>query len=210
MIPASTRPPSSTLRSLLLQLSDSAFPSGAFPHSFGLEALKQHGALEPLDVRLHELVWHTAYGALPFLDAAYADGPRADRENDVFLSNHIANRASRAQGQAFLLATRELFGPCELPFGHLAPAWGVVLARARVPLDDARHVFLFGAVRSALSAAVRLGAVGPLRAQRLLLDLHGVIEHALQEKIDAPCGVAPRLEAAQAAHDTLYSRLFQS
>src|SRR3954447_15709198 len=100
--------------SRLLQLSDSAFPAGAFAHSGGFEALRQLGALrgeEALVLRLRELVWNTALGALPFVNDAFGgDENAADQACDAFLSNHVANRASRAQGQAFLVAAEAMFG----------------------------------------------------------------------------------------------------
>lgn len=204
------------MNTLLLQLADSAFPAGSFAHSFGFEALKAEGALRDeaaLTTRLHEFVWHTAYSALPFVTCAHAGGDVAalDEANDVFLTNHVANRASRAQGRAFLLASRQLFTTPELPFAHVAVALGATLA-PHLSLDDTRHLFLFSAVRSVASAVVRLGVVGPLRAQKLLLDLHPIITQALTNTRDVthPRSLSPRLEAAQARHDLLYSRLFQS
>jgi urease accessory protein len=206
----------------LLQLADSAFPAGSFAHSAGFEALRQLGLLrgeEALVLRLEELLWHTASSALPFLNDAYSSDPvTADETADVFLSSHVANRASRAQGQAFLLAAEVAFGldglRTTLPFAHIAVAMGLTLRRAGFALDDARHLHLFGVCRSALSAAVRLGVTGPLRAQRLLLALHPVMRAALEATAalrgcDAT-STAPLVDLTQSVHERLYSRLFQS
>lgn len=210
---------------LLLQLADSGFPSGAFAHSAGLEALHQCGLLRgeaQLTGRLHELVWHTALGSLPFLaDAFTGDAGRADRDAEAFLSNHVARRASMAQGRAFLMAAEAMLEDpavtalrSALPHAHLAVAFGAALATRAVPLNDVRQTFLFCTVRSALSAVVRLGVIGPLRAQAVLLGLHGTIDRALADSAGLTAreavSVSPWLETAQSAHDRLYSRLFQS
>jgi urease accessory protein len=215
---------------LLLQLVDSGFPAGAFAHSAGLEALHHCGLLRTeaqLTARLEELTWHSALSALPFLhDAFHGAAERslvqaADRHADVFLSNHVARRASAAQGRAFLLAAEATLETDEvralrasLPHHHLPVAFGAALASQAVPLDDVRQAFLFSTVRSALSAVVRLGVVGPLRAQAVLRGLHATLAAALSGSVGRTAleatSVSVWLETAQAGHDRLYSRLFQS
>ena len=218
---------------LVWQLVDAAFPAGGFAHSFGFEALRALGLLRDeaeLVARLDELAWHTAHAVLPFLgDAMRGDPAAADRACDRFTSNHVANRASRAQGRAFLLAIAavldrkgeaplprlgSLADPRRaLPFAHLPAAVGGALA-GRVALDDARELVMYTTQRSALSAAVRLGVVGPLRAQHILLAAAPTAARAHAETTelggDAACSASPVVELAQAAHDRLEVRLFQS
>ena len=95
---------------LIWQLVDSAFPTGGFAHSSGLEAAWQHGEVRGrtelvsfIEASLDQL----GHAGLPFVLAAF-DAPEKlaefDALCDAFTTNHVANRASRAQGRAFLAA----------------------------------------------------------------------------------------------------------
>ena len=213
---------------LLLQLADSAFPTGGFAHAGGLEAAIQLGAVtgaEGLARFAAEAIWNAAGFGLPFLSAAHAAPealPEIDHRCDAYTPAHVANRASRAQGEAFLRAAAAAFGggagelealarrerlPC-----HLAPVQGAVAARLGVALHDARRLYLFLQLRGIVSAAVRLGLVGSLEAQGVQARLASDAEAAAGEDA-APEGAAqttPLLDIYQGHQDRLYSRLFRS
>jgi urease accessory protein len=215
---------------LFLQLADSALPTGAFAHSGGLEAAVQLGVVrgpEDLARLVEEALWSAGTFALPFAVAAHrapALLAEVDARCDAALPSHVANRASRAQGQALLRAAAAAFGGAVEGVaarvravglaGHLAPVSGAVLGALEIPEADARRLLLFQAARGLLSAAVRLGVAGPMEAQALLAGVAATAEDVLA----ATDGIGPReaasasplLDLAQAHQDRLYSRLFQS
>jgi urease accessory protein len=214
---------------LVWQLADSAFPTGGFAHSWGLEAAWHSGEVQDHQavVRfVHAAIGQTGRGALPFVTAAYRRPDRLgelDALSDVFITNPVANRASRVQGRA-LLATCARVWPCPAlrdlgqqarsACGHAAPIAGAALAAIDVPLDAAQRLFLYNTVRGVLAAAVRLGVIGSYDAQRVQFACASVLERVLDrcrdlEETEA-AQTAPIPDLLQCAHDRLYSRLFQS
>lgn len=214
---------------LAWQVVDSAFPVGTFAHSWGLEAAWQAGHVDgdaALRRFLAETIRQTGWGVLPLADAAWRRPERLaelDALNEAFLTNAVANRASRVQGRSLAAtaarvwpspATTALESGVQTARAHVAPVSGVVFRAIGLPRETAARVVLHGAARGVLSAAVRLGIVGGYRAQRM--------QHEAQADLDATfrtcsalaaediCQTAPVPDLLQGAHDRLYSRLFQS
>ena len=216
---------------LLWQLVDSAFPTGGFAHSGGVEAAWQHGLLpdgDALRAFVGDLLRQAASAAVPILLAVAADPPsfgRWDAFCDATLSNHVANRASRAQGRAMLATAADTFDlpslrqaaddvrrsklPC-----HLPAAFGLVAGALNIEAATAGRAYLFAAVRGCISAAVRLGLVGPLEGQRVQAafadDVEAALALALRTPPDAIAQTAFLADLLQGTQDRLYSRLFQS
>ncbi len=188
---------------LLWQLADSSLPTGGFAHSNGLEAARQAGEVRnraDLESWLIASLEQLTGSALPFVNVAHARPDELlslDGTCEAFTSNHVANRASRAQGRALLSVVRRALLPHspnataiatppapgstdpapatarvakalpDPPFGHLAPVHGACTAALGLDLETSRRLFVFQHLRSCLAAAVRMNIVGPMEAQGL-------------------------------------------
>ena len=216
---------------LVWQLIDSSFPSGGFAHSAGLEAAMQHGhVVDSVGVRAfaRQSLAQCGRSALPLVTAAHRrpeDVADLDELCDVFLSNPIANRASRAQGHALLTSVARSFPDVQVTTivqgiridaaaGHYAPLFGALFDLLAVNFIDTQRAFLFITLRGVSSAAVRLGLIGAYEAQTIHADLAPHIDTVIQEcgalAPDAIAQTAPLIDLFQSTHDRLYSRLFQS
>jgi urease accessory protein len=213
----------------LWQIVDSAFPTGGFAHSWGLESAWQHGEVRDAGALRRfagQTIVQAGRGVMPFVTAAHRAPDRLaalDALADAFLTNVVANRASRVQGRTLAASVRRVWPSpateaverCALAgCAHVAPVTGAALAAIGVPLDAVQHLVLFVAARGVLSSAVRLGLVGSYEAQRLTDDCAAeatdVWRTCRHLEADDIAQTAPVIDLWQAAHDRLYSRLFQS
>lgn len=213
------------------QLIDSAFPAGAFAHSSGLEAAVQLGMVndtEALTNFVRTSLRQSAAFAVPFALAVRKDVGRFAELNDLhdaMLTNDVANRASRAQGKALIMAASEIWPGAGLGAmraalrssdvkGHLCVCFGLLASALPLEAREAAETFLFIQARGVLSAAVRLAVLGTLEAQRLqaslTADYQQAVELALNTPVEQAAQTAPLIDLLQAQHDRLYSRLFLS
>jgi urease accessory protein len=213
---------------LAWQLIDSAFPTGGFAHSAGLEAAWQLGEVrgrEDLVAFAEASLDQLGHAGLPFVLAAFDEPEKLsafDDGCDAFTLNHIANRASRAQGRAFRVAVERIFGAEHrlqniggpAPHGHFAPLFGACLRPLGIPRRTVGRMYFFNQLRTLLAAAVRLNIVGPMESQVLSHRLAPTAETILlaceELTLDDIAQTAPLLDLWQGTQDRLYSRLFQS
>jgi urease accessory protein len=163
------------------QLADSAFPTGGFAHSWGLEAAWQSGEVAdgPALMRfVHAALGQAGRGALPFLSAAHR-GPDRVLELD-------------ALSDAFITSTAALGVPLDVA--------------QRLFLFNTVRGIAAAAVRLGIAgsyAAQRLQFDCGPALERAVERCGGLDEGGAAQ-------TAPLLDVLQSAHDRLYSRLFQS
>jgi urease accessory protein len=194
----------------LLQLSDSAFPSGRYTLSYGLEAFAQNGQLRGRPALLQLLADGVRLGVAPSDGvalacahrAAGADGTldldlvtRADERLTAVKLAREAREASMRTGRALLAAATAAFGATvagdytawvedDHSPGNHAVVLGVLSARLGVPRLDAVAGELFAFSASWASAAVRLGLIDHRAAQRLLHRVRAVSVDAARRAVD--------------------------
>lgn len=213
----------------MAQLGDSAFPSGGFAFSGGLEVLAAEGGLRTAgDVErvIAEQVlerwldcdrWFLVetHRAAPDLDAVAGLDAMCGAQT---LCAPLAE-ASRRMGRATLstatrigasatadYAARVRAGSAE---GHLAVAQGLAAAGLDLPVAAAEAASAHALLAGALGAAVRLGRIGALGAQAALTRLGD----RAAERLAAPPAprahaFAPLAEIAAARRDRLAVALF--
>ena len=218
----------------LLTLADSNFPTGGYAFSNGLEAAKQMGLLrssDDLDAYMQTVIHATARSEIPFINACFKGDPLPENLTDMLLTYDAMltapaiARGSEVQGRNLLRLMRDLY------FSDAMARLHKILLSQPVPahytivfcmtfwvlgvLNKQKYLnFLYQFLRDQISAAVRLGQIGPMEAARLQKRHHKTAIRAMTSvaQTDYTCATrcAPQWDIAQGMHEFLYSRLFQS
>ena len=220
---------------IVLQIADSAFPTGAFAYSNGLEALARAGSfpdVATLEDYLKAYLQQAVSFDLPFVDAAHAsDDANAFTdlclEWDAYFWNQAVRKASLRQGRALLDLLREVFPNPELEFLkthvedreyplHFAPTLGRGLAMLGASRNETQSLYLHSLLRDQMAAVLRLGLLGPHSTQSMQSKILASVKlpqenvtSAQPEKLEA-WRAAPLVDVGQGGHNFLYSRLFQN
>ncbi|GAA3118250.1 urease accessory protein UreF [Streptosporangium carneum] len=225
------------LASLLaqLQLTDSAFPSGLYTLSHGLEGYVQTGLAAPADLPglLADLLRHSVgpgdATALVLAHRAVTGGDwdllvAADRRLHAVKLNHELRVAATRTGRQVLETAGRVFG---------GPAVERLAALVRERATPGNHAVVVGALHATLGvseaqavagdlyafaaswtgAAVRLGRVDFRRAQEILYGAHPEIARAAAIALAARSpddvhGSVPLADTVSAAHERASARLF--
>ncbi len=222
---------------ILIQLADSFFPSGSYTLSHGLESLVQQDKIQQSeDLRAFlQILLHNKIGTCDLVALIHAyQGSAIDNlemikqaDNQLFAQNliEITRKTQRQSGRALLMVAQSTWKNEQLDvldhsrllhqFHCLHPVvFGVVGSIAGLTVTDTAVAFLHGFVTGLLGAAIRLGILGHLQAQQILLQLASDIEAtyhtASSMSLNQMWSCTPAIDLAQMHHGKLASRLFAS
>ncbi len=211
-------------------LADSAFPTGGYAFSSGLESAAKLGiftCVESFQSYLGASLRQFVAYEIPFLNSCYRHPDAADvieRYHAGMLAPTMC-KASLLQGRSFLRCLDHLLGgdalaetrarfPDDPDRRHFLLAYGWGLREAGMELDEARRCLLYVTLRDWISAAVRLGSIGPMEGHvlqhRLLRQGGEWLEAAAGHGMEQARRSSPALDIAQAYHTRIYSKLFQN
>ena len=220
----------------LLQLADSAFPTGGFAYSFGLEASAHLGQIPTYEAFLHYLdayLRNLSHSELAFLNSSYEvklyeSDPLLGEilsEWHAFLTTPEIRKGNRVLGENWFHLIQNTFSPpgiqaLESAIGdakqpkYFTVVFPLLLKALGYDIHTIRDLYFHISLREQINAAIRLGLIGTRLAQKIHHQFSLRCDELIKEYQDLHYTEAfksePLIELALASHGTIYSRLFQN
>lgn len=217
----------------LLQVSDSAFPTGSFSHSMGLEAFAAAGQLRSardlrriVGLHLSSLATSDCVALRSVFGAELEEVVHTDRHLSATKLARELRAASSATGKRFVLsvaalgiedavlgAYRDTVRSGETP-GNLAVGYGVAGPALGLGMEEALHAYLYASVASLVAAGQKLVPLGGSAAQRVLYESGEEMTRAAQMSecvaVEEMYAFAPEIDVRSMLHERQEVRLYMS
>jgi urease accessory protein len=217
----------------LLQISDTAFPTGSFSHSLGLESFAEAGELESAEdlkslvkLYLRSLTTSDCVALRASCGAEFEKLLRIDRLLSATKPTRELRTASSSTGKRFLVSVSALgiedavLGEFTAAVkvgtspGNLAVGYGVAAPALRLYLEDVLPAYLYASAASLVAAGQKLIPLGGSAAQRVLFDLWEEIAQAAERSREvAPeemYAFSPTIDLHSMLHERQRVRLYMS
>ena len=220
----------------LLQMADSALPTGGYAFSNGLESAASLGLIrnaKDLKKYLIGYLQQVYASETPFMVSSFNLEPPFEEQQellaivellDAFIIIPKMHHASLVQGKNYLRIFTALFP--DLGFGklrawfaknevnpHFVIVFGLCMKSIGYSFKITQKIYYYITLRDQISAAIRLGLLGPIEGaamQKNLLKLEdGAIVFSSKDYKHA-VKRAPLIDLFQGIHENLYSRIFQT
>lgn len=216
-----------------MQQADGMFPSGGFAFSGGLEsALNDRLLASASDIEafiLDQIRFRWASFDRPVVCRAHQCAGdhesvfALDHEVDAMTLTEALRDGSRRNGQALLTSLSRLSDGAVAEYrravlaeqtpGHLAVVQGMAWATLGITPADAQAASAYAMASGLTSAAVRLGVLGALDAQRVLMGAMDEIALIVSNPVDVTrplTAYTPAAEIAAMRHGQMAQRLFSN
>lgn len=220
----------------LMHLIDSSLPTGSFAYSAGLESSINFKLIDSqfgLRNYFYSFLQQVVSFDFPFINSVYSleepdlneDFANIAADYDASLLTPTLHKASLIQAKNWnkLLITfypdlnlgeiTDWFSDHELPL-HYLMAFSLNLKRVGFSIQDIKEMHLHMNLRDQMSAAIRLGFIGPMEGHKLQHNFYSIFDDFMKINLDTPYYGASRsaflLDMAQVYHEDIYSKLFQN
>jgi urease accessory protein len=218
----------------LLQISDSAFPTGAFSHSMGLEAFAEAGELQDASDLAHLTKLHLSAMATSDCVALREAHGEPSIERLLYVDRLLTatrparelRAASSSTGKRFLLSVvalgvegetlrgfADVVRSAASP-GNLAVGYGVVTPALGIRVPEALQAYLYASAASLVAAGQKLVPLGGSAAQRVLYELGEEIDNAAEisdsVEVEDMYAFSPTVDVRSMMHERQRTRLYIS
>jgi urease accessory protein len=221
----------------VLHLADSAYPTGSFAHSWGLEYAIYNDLVSNTDLLFEWCKNALIYSYAPLEGRSCIRSFEAALKNDfdeVFcldfevsamrpsenmkttsaqMGRSFVNITALSYGEERIVKLNEMIKESGLIGCIQHPvAWGTVFAWLGLSKEDSIITLLHGVVKQWIQVAVRIIPLGQSKAQKFLADFGDVILETARKELEnntSPLeSISPMLDIASIGHESLKARYF--